>query len=380
MASKILTVMCLLVVCGILAAGLWPFHSPQNEVSWLGDGNGIVFGDYGSLLSPHAFKPSNSNSGIGLEIWLEPSDVNDAGTILSFYSPDPDSTSFVVRQSLDDVALVRKNLGDKRRTKSSRIYGDHVFRPGKTVFLTITSGQRGTSIYLNGVLARMSSEFRLSSKDLTGQLVVGNSSVNTDTWSGQLKGLAIYNREPTANEVAGNHQSWLESGQPIHSSTDSAIASYLFNEGGGDVVHNRVDSTTNLLIPKRFFVLHEPFLELPWNEHYPGWNYWKDVAINIAGFIPLGFLFWAYFSLVRRIEHPTVATVAFGFAVSLTIEVLQAFLPTRNSGMTDLITNAFGTALGALLCLWSTTMFTFLKEVHRSASIPRKRENLQLIG
>jgi hypothetical protein len=376
----ILRVCCALVLGGILVAGLWPFHAPKNEVSWLSNANGVFLGDYGSLLSAGAFKPGNSNSGICLEIWLEPSDVNDAGTILSFYSPDPDSTSFAVRQSLDDVALVRKNLGDKRRAKSSRIYGNHVFRPGKTVFLTITSGQRGTSIYLDGVLARMSSDFRLSSKDFTGQLVVGNSSVNTDTWSGQLKGLAIYNREPTANEVAGNHQSWLESGQPIHSSTDSAIALYLFNEGGGDVVHNRVDSTTNLAIPGRFFVLHEPFLERPWNEYYPGWDYWKDVAINIAGFIPLGFFFYGYLSVLRRLERPTVATVAFGFAVSLTIEVLQAFLPTRNSGMTDLITNTLGTALGALLCLWSTSMFSFPKKDHRSASIPRNTENLQLIG
>jgi glycopeptide antibiotics resistance protein len=134
------------------------------------------------------------------------------------------------------------------------------------------------------------------------------------------------------------------------------------------------------MIPEHFFVLHEPFLELPWNEYYPGWNYWKDVAINIAGFIPLGFLFWAYFSLVLRIEHPTVVTVAFGFAVSLTIEVLQAFLPTRNSGMTDLITNTFGTVLGALLCLWSIGMFGLPKKVHRSVPIPGKRENLQLIG
>jgi VanZ family protein len=344
--------LCAFVVSVILVAGLWPFHSPENEVSWLGNGNGLRFGDYGSLLSAGVLRSSNSNNGVSLEIWLEPKTIDDSGTILSFYSPEHHSNTFMLRQSLDDLSLQRKNLGPKHVSRAARIYVDHTFHEAKWVFLTISSGEEGTSIYIDGALARMSREFRFSGKDLSGQLVIGNSSVTTDTWSGHLKGLAIYDRESAASQVTQNYRSWLGGAYPGVSLPESAIALYLFNERTGKTVHNQVDAATDLVIPERFFVLHEPFLERPWNEYYPGWNYWKDVAINIAGFIPLGFLFCAYFSLVRRVEHPTVVTVAFGFAVSLSIEVLQAFLPTRNSGTTDLITNTFGTFLGVMLCAW----------------------------
>jgi glycopeptide antibiotics resistance protein len=124
-------------------------------------------------------------------------------------------------------------------------------------------------------------------------------------------------------------------------------------------VHNRVDSATNLLIPDHYFVLREQFLERPWDEFRPDRNYWKDVAINILGFIPLGFCFRALFSAMGKDKRASWLAVGLGFAVSLTIEVLQAFLPTRDSGMTDLFTNTLGTGLGVILCVWSVRLHWF---------------------
>jgi VanZ family protein len=359
--SLLLTATCAVLLGVILFAGLWPFHAPKNEVSWLSNGNGLLFGDHGSLLSAGAFSTSSSMHGACLEIWLEPTAISGSGTILSFYPPEHRSTLIELWQWLDEVALRQKTLAEKRNSKAARIYA-HVFRLGKPVVLTISSGERGTSIYVNGTLANMSRNIRFSIEDLTVQLVIGNSSVATDTWSGQLKGLAIYNRELTASQVMQHYRSWLGSERPGVSALDGAVALYVFNEGRGDVVHNQVGPAADLMIPEHFFVLHQPFLERPWNEYNPGWRYVKDIGINIAGFIPLGF-FYAYFSLVRRVEHPAAVTIAFGFAVSLTIEILQAFLPTRNSGTTDLITNTLGTAIGVIAFSHKAVQFVLSKTV-----------------
>jgi VanZ family protein len=196
---------------------------------------------------------------------------------------------------------------------------------------------------------------------LSGQFIVGNAPATTDSWTGQVKGLAVYDRELAASEVAQHFAEWTADSTP-DSTTSKApdlarnagiVAAYLFNEENGNVVHSQVESAPNLLIPERFFVVREQFLERPWDEYHAGWRYWQDVIINIAGFIPLGLFFRLYFSAIWKIKRATWLTIALGFAVSLTIEVLQAFLPTRDSGMTDLITNTSGTALGAILCAWT---------------------------
>ena len=77
-------------------------------------------------------------------------------------------------------------------------------------------------------------------------------------------------------------------------------------------------------------------------------NYIKDICIKICGFIPLGFFLYGYFRLLRRVHHP-IAAMALVFAASLTIEVLQASLPTRDSSMTDLLMNTFGIGVGAVV-------------------------------
>jgi len=351
--TMLLGAICACVLVGILVAGLWPFHSPRNEVSWLSQGIGLLFGKHGSIVSGGTFKAARlkADGSCSLEIWLEPSRVDSGGTVLAFYSPANRVVTFALRQFVSGLELQRRS--QDQLAKETRIFVADVFSHLKPVFLAISSGENGTAIYVDGVLVKKSPNFRFSSDDLTGQIIVGNAPSTRNNWSGRIKGLVLYDRELAASEASQHFANWTKSKQPDLAETERVVASYLFNEGKGNVVHNQVDSETNLLIPERYFVIHEQFLERPPSEFHSRWSYWEDVGINIVGFIPLGFFFSAYFSTIGKIKRTIWSTIALGFAVSLTIEVLQAFLPTRDSGMTDLITNTFGTALGAILCSWS---------------------------
>lgn len=370
----LLRAICALVLLGILVAGLWPFHTPRNEVSWLSRGNGIFFGKHGSIVSAGMFQlnPSPGNGACSLEIWLEPSRIAASGTILAFYRPEGSAPEFALRQSLGDLTLQRISEESHRR-RNTKIFIDDVFSQQKPVLVTISSDGLGTTIYADGVPVKNSSNFRFSSDDLTGQFIVGNSPVTTDTWSGRVMELAIFNRELSAQEVSERYTNLISGTQRSLSGSDGAVALYLFNERNGNAVHDHLDSAPDLLIPKRFFVLREPFLELPWNEFYPKWSYWKNVGINLAGFIPLGLFFCAYVSSARIVKRPVGVTIVLGFVVSLTIEVLQAFLPTRNSGMTDLFTNTLGTALGAILYVQVAKHNWFVRTALRSRAMESRR-------
>jgi glycopeptide antibiotics resistance protein len=69
--------------------------------------------------------------------------------------------------------------------------------------------------------------------------------------------------------------------------------------------------------------------------------------------MPFGFCFFLHRRIVRpnRLTANFVFAVFVGAAVSLTIEIIQAWLPNRVSSTTDLMTNIVGTLLGAVLAL-----------------------------
>ncbi len=354
------------VLCGILTLGLWPFQRPRNAVAWLGNENGLRFGDYGTILSSGTFQMAGSEdeASCSLEIWLQPGLTSDSNTFLSFSTPE-NPLQFSLHQYLSNLVLKRETRGDQRRAAVISIEG--IFHQIKPVFITITSGTLATTMYVDGALASTFPEFRVG-KDFTGQLVIGTSPVKPDSWPGQLRGLAIYHRELTAEQVLKHYETWTTKGVPELLGNERVTALYLFNEHAGKVLHNAVRPGIDLYIPMRFSLLHEVFLKPFWKEYKPRWDYLQDALMNVFGFIPLGFCFYAHWTSARPIRSAAFVTVFLGLAVSLTIEALQSYLPTRNSGTTDLITNTLGTFLGVKLCSLQVVR-ALLARVHKAAFI-----------
>lgn len=87
--------------------------------------------------------------------------------------------------------------------------------------------------------------------------------------------------------------------------------------------------------------------------HEPLPKYWTgfDVGVNLLGYAPLGFLLALSALRSRRVSWAVSAAVLSAFLLSLTMESLQSYLPTRVSSNVDLALNTLGAWLGAC-CAW----------------------------
>lgn len=280
---------------------------------------------------------------------LRPETVEGAHTILGFYNRN-NPWPFKVRQ-YEDGLLVSHNPGGVATKARTKFDVDHAFQEGKIAFLILTSGPNGTIVYLNGKRAQAFPKFTISQFDLAGQIIMGTSPSDYDPWPGELRGLAIYSKELTATEVVRHFLNWTDEDVSAVSDLNGAIALYSFKERSGNLIQSSIVSAPTLKVPDRFSIPHKAFLTPPWKDFEISWDYVEDVLRNIVGFVPLGFLLCTYWSMTRPPQRALLYTIIAGGLLSLTIEVLQFFIPQRNSGITDIITNTLGAALGAVVAI-----------------------------
>ena len=307
------------------------------------------FGEHGTILSSASFPPPVSG-GVerSIEIWVKPGKIKDSSTLLAFYSPaSPRQLS--LSQSVSDLEIHVQSSDAWRSVKGERTYVDDAFLDGKSAFWTVTFGRSGMAVYRDGALVR-TSPLRPAIGEFSGRLVIANSPISSDGWSGVLQGLAIYDTALDRVQIERHYSSWTKGGAPALTSEDACLALYLFHEHAGrvvhNVVHNKVRSEYDLYIPTKYMVLRQTVLDPVWRAFDWSRGFWQDAFINVAGFIPFGWFFCAWFS-ARGSRRPALRASVLGAAVSVFIELTQSFLPTRDSSMSDLINNILGSALGA---------------------------------
>jgi len=350
--TKVLAGLCFLTALGVLFSTLWPFNPfPHNRVSWLGQTDGVRFARSGIVFSQMPLDPAGRqtvNKPCTLELWIRPTRTDSVYTIVNFYEPD-NPWRFRLRQYQTGLIISHDVLGHHGTPKRIKVDVDPGLQPDKLYFISVTSGAHGTSVYLDGKFFETFLRFHISRSDLSGQLFLGSSTAHLEPWSGEIHGFAVYSRELSANEVLASYQDWTKSDPWLNSDPNSTIARFTFSERGGDAIRNQTGAATSLTIPMIYRVPYHSFLTPPWREFDPSWSYFWDLVRNIVGFMPLGFLLCALLSLSMQNYRAVLYSVFSGAALSLCIEVLQAYIPQRESGMTDIITNTLGAALGALL-------------------------------
>ena len=350
-AKRRIGILCGVAYIVIFVSTLWPFNPfPSNHVNWIPEANGIQLGIPGVVLSR---KPLNAATGArkqpcSLELLVRPADTFFVYAIMGLYEPRG-ARQLLVRQWTDGLLVRHQIPTSGGRVESPEFEVLHAFSRGKLRLVTITSSPSGTIVYLDGVRARTFPDFVVSLDELSGEIVLGTSAVDYDPWPGEIRGLAIYSKELTSGEAFHHYQSWIDGEKTGSPDLQGVLARYAFTERTGRVIHNAVPGAADLEIPERFVIPHKVLLQYPWKEYEANWDYVKDLLRNIFGFIPLGIVLCAYLSLTRYHRHPVLFATLLGATLSLVIEILQAYIPQRSSGMTDIVTNTLGTLLGALL-------------------------------
>lgn len=344
----------LLVTLGILLCTLWPFNPfPRNNVAWLPASDGIRFDGNGVILSQVPLNPDNSaslNEPASLELSLNPFDTQHVYTVLDFYQPD-NPFHFRVRQYLDGLIVSKDFRTPNGKLGHSKIDIEHCLLRGKTSVITLTSSEKGSAYYWDGTLKATYPNFKFTLNDLSGQIILGTAPIDAQPWLGEIHGLALYTTELRPAGLLVTPLNEEKSGELQAPDQQRTVARYRFRGGRGSSIHSSGGHAPDLLIPAHFQVPHQAFLRAPWEEFHANWDYVADVVRNVLGFVPLGFFLCAYLMILMPQKRALLISIVFGCALSLGIEIIQAYLPQRVSGVTDIITNTLGTGLGALLLL-----------------------------
>jgi hypothetical protein len=345
----------------VLIWGFWPFSFRSvNRINWLQNQNGLTIKPFGVVYGPANNQTLNSvpefgpHNSISIELFIKPDSDSNANFASLLYLFDSDQTEIF---SLSQVkSLLNLSITAESESTPKWRWLKNVFIKEQKRLVTICSNSNNTTIYLDGKMAKNYPKYSLLSKRVLAPawcLVIGNTPSGKNPWKGEIYGLAIYKQFLSARRIHEHFRIWTRKSAKSLLNKKDIIAFYPMNEKKGRIIHNVIDNRFHLFIPYRFKILRQHFFQISRSDFKLKFSTLKDIGINILGFIPLGYLFLSqrvFLKIFRMSLGLCIGlTILCGLCISLFIETLQAYLPVRYSSLSDLIFNALGTGIGALL-------------------------------
>ncbi len=350
--QTLLWVVLALNIGGLLFAGLnvqgWEF---RNGVEWAPDGSGLEFGRHGlaytETFSTHD-PAQESGQGFTVEMAVRPSEGEDRGfRFIAVVHSGDDGSQLLIGQWRQTIIVMNGDDYDHSR-RSPRLSAALSTSGARPVFLAVTSDARGTALYLDGtsVASRADMTLRLPTDGEPGRLVLGNSVYGNNPWSGKIVGFALH---PVVldEETLQNHlESWRRGHGFAGGDYSAADVAYPLSGQTSRRALDRSSSGVDLQFPREQTFIDPSLFASGANAPRD----LVDIGLNLCGFIPLGFLLVALFGDVARSTRLSAlgGAVAIGFALSGSIELAQAWIPSRSSTLQDLLLNVAGTGVGGM--------------------------------
>jgi glycopeptide antibiotics resistance protein len=361
-----------------LIVGLWPFNFTEKNNAVISPTGGLEIARHGTAYTalPAGKLQDLKQFAIHIDLTTSSDGLDSLEKIFGHFINQEDENIFLA-QWKDGIELRVRT----ERNKAGMKFGEDgvLEKEKRAACLIIYDGQK-IHLYKNGTLTRRDTRGPLSFSNWSAEypLVIGTDATGRAQWKGTIYEIAVFDQALMPGEVQRYKGARQESRR--HPVDDRPLIHYVFKQENTYETEFRgkkalavrdlgKGETADLVIPEQFTPYQRFFFR--WD---PDWvRNWLDVAVNIVGFVPFGMLLTFAVakkkclsvlvpeclseeigeSQVQRFKGSKVIglvilTVVVGFGVSLAIEWLQAYLPSRDSSLRDLITNALGTAIGAI--------------------------------
>ena len=329
--KKYFLVLLVLYAIILLCACFWPFNFFQENFAKVTP-EGISFSVPGIAYTRQA---------AGLE------DFKEFTLVARITARSPGQSSWIISYGTDFetlnflVGLYSNHLivETRRGSQTMRASIEGALPNGKQTWLVATGTPGSLDVYLDGKLKREvvravpdTSQWRSGYP-----LVFGARSDGKYAWEGTLHDFAILDRACTPEEAE----------RPEELMAASPSVTYHFtNRANGVIGNSGTGETGPLLIPKEFVPYRRASL-MDLGDTWAPRPLWGDIALNVLAFVPLGVLLSFFLGKAFSPAKVMLLAIIAGFGLSLSVEMMQVYLPRRWSTFMDVSSNSFGTLLGS---------------------------------